>query len=98
MESSIWDRIKNFIRESLTQKFKAFLPGCIMGFIGSKSFLWNGVTLEVATYILKFIATVIMAFSSGLATSYAALIIDRLKNKKNVTPQRRRKRKGDKAA
>ena len=97
MEQSIWERLKNFIRESLTQKFQAFFPGCVMGFIGSRSLLFANLPAEMVTigaYVLKYIGTIIMAFSSGLATSYAAFLIEKYKNKKNVKQSQKRRKKG----
>lgn len=97
MESSIWEKFKIFIRESLTQKFKAFFPGCIMGFIGSRSLLFSGLPAEMVTvgaYVLKYIGTIIMAFSSGLATSYAAFLIEKYKNKKHHVQQSQKRKKG----
>ena len=93
MEQSIWSRFTDFVQQSFTQKFKAFMPGVFMGFIGSKSILWDGEVGTVVIYILKAILTIIMAFGSGLATSYAALIVENHKNKKNGNQQKGRKRK-----
>lgn len=71
------------------------MPGCVMGFIGSKSLLWSGVDVTFLAYVLKFTGTVIMAFGSGLATAYAAYLVDQYKKKNN---ERSKKGKGRKAA
>jgi hypothetical protein len=73
------------------------MPGCIMGFIGSKSLLWSGVAFTFLTYVLRFASTLIMAFGSGLATAYAAYLVEKHKNKNNHVTQKRRK-KDDRAA
>jgi hypothetical protein len=95
MEKSIWDKFVRFIRESFSEKFKYCFPGCLMGFWGAKSLLFAGLSSEMVTigaYILKYIGTVLMAFSSGLATSYAAYLIEKHKNKKDESQTRTRKR------
>lgn len=100
METSIWQRFKEFIRESLSAKFKFFLPGTIMGFIGGKSLLFSGLPAEVVTfsaYAIKYFGTVLMSFSSGLATAYAAYLVENHKNKKNGKGQKKRQN-GTKAA
>lgn len=92
---SYWTRFIQFVRESITQKFKAFYPGVIVGLLGSKSLLFSGLPSEMVTlgaYCLKYIGTVVMSFSSGLATAYAAYLIDRHKEKKS-SPTGTRKRK-----
>ena len=94
MESSIWGKFLSFIKASFTQKFKAFMPGCLMGFVGAQHILWVGVSVSLVTYITKYAGTVFMAFGSGLATSYAAYLIEQYKNKKNVQKSHQRKRKG----
>jgi hypothetical protein len=89
MEHSIWRRLKCFIQESLSEKFKVFFPGMCMGFFGAKSLLFSGISAEMVTfgtYVLKYIGTVIMAFSSGLATAYAALLIEKHKERQKKSP------------
>lgn len=99
MESSAWAKFCQFIKSSLQEKFKAFMPGVCMGFIGAQHILWIGVSVSLVTYIFKFIGTVLMAFGSGLATSYAAYLIDRFKTKRNESPKPQKKReKGKKTA
>jgi hypothetical protein len=102
MEPNLWSKFVQLVKESFSSKFKAFFPGCIVGLLSAKSLLFAGLASEVITFwafLVKFVATVVMSFGSGLATSYAALIIERYKNRKqNVTRSQRRKGKGDKAA
>lgn len=101
MESSIWTRIKAFIQQSLTSKFKAFFPGCVIGLFGAKSLLFAGLPPEVVTfgaYCLKFMGTVLMAFGSGLGTAYGALLIEKHKNKTNGPRTTEKKRGNGKAA
>jgi hypothetical protein len=100
MEPNIWGKLKSFIQNSFSEKFKYCFPGCIMGFWGAKSLLFAGLGSEmvtIGTYILKYVGTVLMAFSSGLATSYAAYLIEKFKTNSNVKPTQKR-RKGDRAA
>lgn len=92
---SYWSRFLQFVRESITQKFKAFYPGVIVGLFGAKSLLFAGLSSEMVTlgaYCLKYVGTIVMSFSSGLATAYAAYLIDRHKEKK-VSPTSTRKKK-----
>jgi hypothetical protein len=102
MGTDIWERVRCFIQDSYSKKFKFSFPGCIMGFIGAKSLLFAGLPAEMVTigaYVIKYMGTIIMAFSSGLATSYAAYLIEKFKNKDNVKqPQKRRKKGSDGAA
>lgn len=94
MENSIWERLKNFVQASLTSKFKAFFPGCIIGLFGAKSLLFAGLPPEVVTfgtYCLKFLGTVLMAFGSGLGTTYGALLIEKHKNKQNEPPSQKKR-------
>jgi hypothetical protein len=100
MEHSYFDKFIQFIKQSLTQKFKVFFTGSLMGLFGAKSLLFSGLSSEMVTfgtYVAKYIGTVIMAFSSGLATAYAAYLIDRHKEKK-VASKKGEKKKNDKAA
>lgn len=73
------------------------MPGVFMGFIGSKSILWDGEVSPVVIYILKALMTIVMAFGSGLATSYATLIVENHKNKRNGKTRKKRQ-SGNKAA
>lgn len=96
MERSIYERLRRFIWGSLTEKFKAFMPGVCMGFVGAQHLLWIGVPVSLVTYIFKFLGTVLMAFGSGLATSYAAYLIDRYKTKRNEGSKPQKKRENGK--
>lgn len=90
MEQSLWTRFRCFVAHALTQKFKAFFPGSIMGFIGGQHLLFTGFPVSVVSYVYKFLGTVILAFFSGLATTWAAKIIER---RFEVKDQRRGKRR-----
>lgn len=70
------------------------MPGCIMGFIGSKSLLWNGMDVTFLAYVWKFAGTVIMAFGSGLATAYAAYLVEIYKKKKDGKRPEKKRQKG----
>lgn len=72
------------------------MPGCIMGFIGSQHILFGSVIFSVVEYAEKFTGAIVMAFGSGLATSYASFLVDNHKKKRNE--KRQRKSKEDKAA
>lgn len=86
----LWSRFKEFVLQSLGQKFKVFFPGVCMGFIGAQHLLWNGFVVSVVEYVLKFIGTVLMAFFSGLATCYASYCFDKFKTKKDGQQQKKR--------
>lgn len=101
MEKSIWEKFAHFIRQSTTEKFKTFYPGVLVGLLGAKSLLFAGLSSEMVTlgaYVLKYIGTVVMAFSSGLATAYAGYLIERHKEKKNDKEKGPKKRQKGKAA
>jgi hypothetical protein len=101
MEPSYFGKFIQFVKESLTEKFALFMPGCIMGFFGGKHIFFSGMADGLVTfggYCVKYVGTVFLAFSSGLATAFGAYLIDKLKNKQNVAPQKRRKGKTDRAA
>jgi hypothetical protein len=96
MEPSIWGKFLSFVKTSFTQKFKAFMPGCVMGFVGSKSLLFSGLPAEMVTlraYVLKYAGTVFLAFGSGLATSFAAYLVDRYKEKKSPNSSMKMKKR-----
>lgn len=82
MEKSYWSQFILFVKKSCSEKFKTFMPGCVMGFLGGQHLLFSSVAVSVVTYCAKYVGTVFMAFGSGLATSYAAHVIDRLKEKR----------------
>lgn len=101
MDRTIWEKFAAFIRQSITEKFKTFYPGVLVGLIGAKSLLFAGLSNEMVTlgaYILKYIGTVIMAFSSGLATAYAGYLIEQHKEKKNGKTKGPKKGQKGKAA
>jgi len=92
----LWTRFVQFVKESLSNKFKAFFPGCLVGLFSAKSLLFAGLPSEVVTvgaFLAKFVATMVMSFGSGLATSYAAYRFDKFKNKKNEPKPPKRSRK-----
>jgi hypothetical protein len=90
MENSLWNRFVSFIKNCFTEKFKTFLPGCCMGFVGAQHLLWAGVPISLVTYVVKYVGTVFMAFGSGLATSYAAYIVDRYKHRKKESSSKKK--------
>ncbi len=94
MEPHFWTRFVHFVKSSFQEKFKAFMPGCVMGFIGCKHFLWAGSALSLVEYTGKYIGTVVMAFSSGLATAYASYIVDQYKKKKDGKSKQSKRQKG----
>jgi hypothetical protein len=94
MENSLWHRFVQFVKSSFQEKFKVFLPGAIAGLFGAKSLLFAGLPPEAVTfgtYVLKYIGTVLMAFSSGLATAYAAFLIEKHKENQKKSPSGKRK-------
>jgi len=64
-----------------------------MGFIGAKHLLWIGVSISMVEGAFKAAGTIVMAFGSGLATSYAAYLVDRYKEKKSRVSGEKRRRK-----
>ena len=97
MEPHIRDRFIQFIKSSFQEKFKVFLPGALVGLFGAKSLLFAGLPDKMVTlgaYIVKYIGTVIMAFSSGLATAYAAYLIEEHKKKKDVKRSQKKRQNG----
>lgn len=101
MEQSIWSRFRKFIQESVKAKFTAFFSGSCMGLYVSMHFLFAGLPSELVTvgaYILKYIGTCILSFSSGLLTAYGAYLIEKIKNKQNVNTTQKKRKKGDRAA
>lgn len=93
-----WSKFAQFVKNCFASKFKAFMPGVLMGFIGSQHLLWIGVSLSVVETILKSIGTILMAFGSGLATSYAAYLVECYKEKKSSDKNSHTKRKNRRAA
>lgn len=62
------------------------MPGCIVGLLCGKSLLFAGLPAELVTfgaYCLKYMATIFMAFGSGLSTAYGAYLIEKYKIKKD---------------
>ena len=95
MEQSIWSRFRKFIQESLKAKFTAFFSGSCMGLYVSMHFLFAGLPSELVTvgaYILKYIGTCILSFSSGLLTAYGAYLIEKFKNKKETIGKNKKKK------
>lgn len=73
------------------------MPGALVGLFGAKSLLFSGLPDKMVTlgaYIIKYVGTVIMAFSSGLATAYAAYLIDQYKNKKDGKIKQKKRQNG----
>ena len=82
----LWKSFARFVRESLTEKFKTFLPGCIVGLGVAKSLLFSGLSADaitVAAYCIKYIATVFMCVGSGLGTAYGAYLVKKITNTDN---------------
>lgn len=101
MDRTIWEKFAAFIQQSITEKFKTFYPGVLVGLIGAKSLLFAGLPSEMVTlgtYVIKYIGTILMAFSSGLATAYAGYLIERHKENKNEKSKGPQKRQKGKAA
>lgn len=56
-----------------------------MGFIGAQHLLWSGFLATLVGpiwWVLKGIGTIVLAFSSALATGYAGVIIEDWKDKR----------------
>jgi hypothetical protein len=96
MGKSIWERIIEFVYLCYTKYIKQVGSGLIMGGIGGYNISFAGIPPELAHSwigIWAWIKTVFFAFSSSLATGYAALLIERHKEKKNPRNDTRLKRK-----
>lgn len=96
MEPDIWEKFIRFVKESYTQRFSHCFSGIICGFIGARSLLYSGAAAELvglAWWIVKGIGTVALAFSTSLATGYAGLLLERLKEKKSPDKANTLKRK-----
>lgn len=99
MENSIWTRLTRFIRESYTLRIKESFSGICMGFVISNNILFSGSFATLVTqwwWLLKAIGSVILAFVTSLATSYAALLIKQHGERKKKDPPIRKRK--DKAA
>jgi len=97
MEPHLWNRFIQFVKGSFQEKFKVFLPGALVGLFGAKSLLFAGLPDKMVTlgaYVIKYIGTVIMSFSSGLATAYAAYLIEQYKQKKNGKVKQKKRQNG----
>jgi len=98
----IWTTFKSFVKKSLTEKFKAFFPGSIVGIIAGKSLFFSGLAPELVTigaYVIKYASTCLLAFGSGLCTSFASVLVSKWskteeKNKTKIEEQK----KDDRAA
>jgi hypothetical protein len=95
MEPSPWTRFIAFIKDSYTARIKHAFSGVLMGFIAGQHLLFAGALADLVTagwWIFKGISTVVLAFFTSLATSYAAYLIDKHKNKNNESRKRPRKK------
>ena len=70
------------------------MPGCVMGYIGGQHILFSGVNISVVEYGVKFVGATVMAFGSGLATSYAAYLIEIHKKKQNGKAKQKKRQNG----
>ena len=101
MENDIWTRLANFLRASYTNRFKENMAGITMGYVSSRTFLFNAVPPELMhTWLGVWIwmKTVFFAFTSGLATSYAAYLIEKHKEKKSPPTNGSLRKKRNRAA
>lgn len=100
MEPSYWGRLAHFIKESYTQRIRQAGSGILMGFVGAQHLLFSGVMADLVGpvwWIIKGVGTIMLAFFTSLATSYAAYLIDVYKENQKKRPVGQKKRK-DKAA
>jgi len=101
MEPNLWNRLIGFVKDSYTKRIRQAFSGVVMGFLAANGLLFSGPMADLVTagwWIAKGVGSVILAFTTSLATSYGAYLVEQHKNRKNVTQSQRRKRKGDKAA
>jgi hypothetical protein len=101
MESSVWGKILEFAKSCFTHYYRTiFVGGFIGGGLSGISLFFIGVNSELVTFgafFLKVLGTAILGIASGAGAVLGKKLIEN-KNSTDVTPQRRRKRKGDKAA
>lgn len=93
MESNIWIKFLRFIYTSYTKRFKESVSGLVMGYIGGRNICWVDIPPElVHTWIgvWAWIKTVFFAFSSSLATAYAAYLVEKHKENKRKRPESRK--------
>jgi hypothetical protein len=94
----LWKSFILFVKRSLFEKFKAFFPGLCMGLIASRALLFSGLPAELVTvgaYIIKYIGTCFLALSSGLCTSYAAILAEKWFKNKSINSNENGKSKKD---
>lgn len=96
MDTSLWEKLFIFIKESLSKRFKESLSGFVMGVVGTYPIFLGNVPAElVHTWIglWAIIKIVGVAYLSSLGTSYASYQIDKLKKKNNEPESEKRSRK-----
>lgn len=93
----LWSRFICFTKESYTRRFKENFGGVCMGFFGSQHLLFGPDLAHLvsgAWWIMKGIGTVMLAFFSGLATTYGSKIVEEHFKKKvhRMPPENKRKK------
>lgn len=99
MEPTIWGAFTRFVKESYTKRIKVAGSGIFMGLITSNNLLFAGELANMVGpfwWVVKGIGTVVLAFSTSLATSYASMLIEQYKEKKSQN--RIDKKRKDRAA
>jgi hypothetical protein len=89
-------RLVQFAKKSITENFAFFFPGALAGFFSAKSLLFAGLPSEFVTfwaYMVKFVASVVMAVGSGFGTAYGADKFKRWREKKSPDTTENTKRK-----
>lgn len=100
MEQSIWSVFCRFVKESYTKRLRIVASGLFMGLISSNNIFFAGFMASLVGplwWVIKGIGSVVLAFSTSLATAYAAYLVETHKNKKNEKRQKKNQR-GSKAA
>ena len=95
MEPDIWTRFVHFVRDSYHERIKQTASGLFMGFIAANNLLFSGELANLVGifwWIIKGLSTVILAFFTSLATSYAAYLIEKNKNDGKKSQKKKTKR------
>lgn len=93
--TNLWTQFTHFVKDSYTERIRQTSSGVLMGFIGAQHILFSGLLANLVSplwWLIKGIGTIVLAFFTSLATSYAAYLIERHKESKKKDPIRRKKR------
>jgi hypothetical protein len=96
MEPNLWTQFIRFVKDSYTKRIKQAFSGSIMGLISAQHIFFAGPLADLVSggwWVIKGIGTVILAFSTSMATCYGAYLIDCHKEKQKKRSDGKNKRK-----